>query len=76
MNRSGSFSLADVLARREPFEGLETLGEVVGSHEVREVSSKLVMGFVVEALDGRVLDGAVHPQNLTVGHGCFDLVRR
>jgi len=31
------------------------------------MSSKLVMGFVVEALDGRILDGAVHPLDLTIG---------
>ena len=59
--------LADVFVRREPLEGLETLGEVVGSDEVREMSSQLVMGFVVEALDRRVLDGAVHPLDLTIG---------
>jgi hypothetical protein len=31
------------------------------------MSSKLVMGFVVEALDGRILDGPVHPLDLTIG---------
>jgi hypothetical protein len=34
---------------------------------VREMSSKLIMGFVVEALDGRILDGAVHALDLTIG---------
>jgi hypothetical protein len=48
--------LADVLMRREPLERLETLGEVVGSHEVREVSSKLVMVLVVPEV--RVRDSA------------------
>ena len=52
------------------------LGEIVGSHEVREVSSKLVMGFVVEALDGRILDGAVHPLDLAIGPGMLGLVMR
>ena len=31
------------------------------------MNPKLVMGFVVEALDGRILDGAVHPLDLTIG---------
>ena len=65
--------LADVFVRREPLEGLETPSEVVRSHEVGEMSSKLVMGFVVEALDGRILDGAVHPLDLTIGPGMFGL---
>ena len=39
----------------------------LGSHEVCEVSAKLVVGFVVEALEGRVPDGAVHPLDLTIG---------
>src|SRR5215510_1631924 len=58
---------ADVLVGCETLEGLETLGEVVSGHEVCEVNSKLVMGFVVEALDGRLLDGAVHPLDLAIG---------
>lgn len=59
--------LADVLVGREPLEGLEALGEVIGGHEVREMGAKLGMGFVVEALDGRVLDGSVHPLDLSIG---------
>ena len=60
-------NLTDVLVRCETLEGLKTLGEVVGSDDVREMSLQLVMGFVVEALDRRVLDGAVHPLDLTIG---------
>src|SRR5215475_9717430 len=37
------------------------------------MSSKLVMGFVVEALDGRILDGAVHPLDLAIGPGVLGL---
>ena len=69
MNWLGVFraDLADVFVRCEPLEGLETLGKVVGGHEVREMSSKLVMGLVVEALCGCVLDDAVHPLDLPIG---------
>ena len=59
--------LADVLVGREPLEGLEAFGEVVGGHEVRQMSSKLVMSSVVEAFDSRILDGAVHPLDLAIG---------
>ena len=44
----------------EPFERLEPLGEVVCTDEVGEVASKLIVVVVVEALDGRLFDGAVH----------------
>ena len=33
--------LADVFVRREAFEGLETLGEVVGADEVGQMGTKL-----------------------------------
>ena len=61
--------LADVFVRREPFEGLEALGEVVGADEVGEMAAELIVGFMVEALDSRLLDGAVHVLDLTVGPG-------
>ena len=35
--------LADVLVRREAFEGLEALGEVVGCDEVGDMASKLIV---------------------------------
>ena len=31
------------------------------------------MGFIVEALDGRILDGAVHPLDLAIGPGVLGL---
>ncbi len=66
--------LADVHVTRE---GLEAFGEVVGADEVCPMPTKLVMGFVVEAFDGRVLDGAGHPLDLTIGpRGSLALVRR
>jgi hypothetical protein len=60
-------ALADVLVGREPFEGLQALGEVVGADEVLKMGSELVVALVVEALDGGVLDGAVHTLDLTIG---------
>ena len=59
--------LADVRVRRETFERLEALGEVVGGNEVPEVASKLVMGFVIEAFDRRILDRPVHAFDLAIG---------
>jgi hypothetical protein len=38
----------------------------VGGDEVVEVSSQLIVAVVVEALDGGILDGAVHPLDLAV----------
>jgi hypothetical protein len=59
--------LADELVGREPFEGLEPAAEVVSDNEVGEALTKLVMTVVVEALDGRILDSAVHPLDLAIG---------
>ena len=59
--------LADILVRCEPVEGLKPAREIVGRHEVRKVRAQLVMAVVVEAFDGRLLDGAVHPFDLPVG---------
>ena len=61
--------LADVLIRGEALECLEALCKVVGADEVAKMSAKLVVGFVLEALDGRALDGAVHALDLPVGPG-------
>src|SRR5215469_7924226 len=58
---------ADELVGCQPFEGLEAPGVVVGLDEVVEVGSQLIVGFVVVALDGGVLEGAVHPLDLAVG---------
>ena len=54
-------------------EGLETASEVVGSDEVCEMAPKLLVAVMVEAFDGSVLDGAVHPLDLTVGPRMVDL---
>ena len=57
---------ADVFVWRETLEGLETTGEVVGRDEVVEMTAQLVMAVVVEAFDGRPLDGLVHPLDLSI----------
>ncbi len=62
----GSPLFADELVGRESLEGLEPAAEVVGVDEVLEVPPQLIMAIVVEALDGRVLDGAVHALDLSV----------
>lgn len=36
------------------------------------MSAQLIVIVIVEALDGRVLDGSVHPLDLTVGPGMVD----
>ena len=48
---------------------LETATEVVGRYEVLEVPPELIVAVVVEAFDGGVLDGSVHPFDLTIGPG-------
>src|ERR671928_785922 len=56
----------DELVWREAFQGLQAPAEVVGGDAVGEVMSELVVAGVVEALDGRVLDGPVHSLDLTI----------
>jgi hypothetical protein len=50
-------------------EGLEVLGEVVGGDERQDVRLEGIEVRVVEGLDRRVLDGAVHPLGLAVRPG-------
>ncbi len=62
-------NFADEFVGREAFEGLEAFGEVRGLDEIGEVAAELIVGVVVEAPDGCVLDGAVHSLDLAVGPG-------
>ena len=57
------------LVTREAFESLEPSGKIVSAYEVREMTTQLIVGFVMEAFDGRVLDGAVHALDLPIGPG-------
>ena len=59
-------ALADELVGREALQRLQAPAEVVGCNEVGEVLSELVVAGVVEALNGGVLDGAVHALDLPV----------
>ena len=59
--------LADVFVGSEALRGLGSAGEVIGGGEVGEVTSKLVMGVGVVALDGGLLEGVVHVFDLPVG---------
>src|SRR4051794_37756421 len=52
---------------------LEPATEVVGRDEVIEVPPELLVAVVVIALDGGILDGAVHPLDLAVGPGVVHL---
>lgn len=63
---------ADELIGCEASQALEAFSGVVGGDEVVEVSSQLIVAVVVEAPDGGVLDGAVHPLDLTVRPGMVD----
>src|SRR6202521_1108564 len=65
--------LADVFVWGEAFEGLEALCEVVSCNEVGEMAPKLVVGFVVEALDGCLFDGPAHAFDLSVRPGMLGL---
>lgn len=74
--------LAVELVRGEALQGLESAAEVVGSDKVGKMLAQLLVAVVVEAPDGGLLDGSVHPLDLAVGPGmlCFgravlDIVR-
>ena len=64
---------ADVFVGCKSSEGLEPSSEVVGVDEVGEVLTEVLVGFVVEALDGSVFEGSVHAFDLAVGPGMFRL---
>src|SRR4051794_3357612 len=59
-------SFADERVGREPLQRLEPAPEVGGGDEVRQVHAQLVVRGGVEALNGRRLDGPVHPLDLPV----------
>jgi len=65
--------LADVLVRREAFQGLEPSSVIVSSNEVGEVALELVVTIVVIAFDCRFLDSSVHALDLTIGPRMLDL---
>jgi hypothetical protein len=68
--------LADAFVWGEAFEDLEPTAEIVGRDEVGKVTSKLVMGVVMIALDDRLPEGAVCTFDLPVGLWIRSLVRR
>ena len=59
-------TLADVLVGRQPPQGLETFGEVVGREELSEMFSELLVRLIVIALESLILDSAIHPLDLSV----------
>ena len=64
----GCPDFADVFVRREAFKGFQPPAKIISAHEVREMGFELSMTVVVEALDGRFLDGScVRP-----GHSSMD----
>ena len=66
-------AFADVFVRREPSQGFQPLGEVIGRQEIGEMIAKLIVIFIVTAADGGLLQGAVPALDLAV-QGCFGLV--
>ena len=58
---------SDVLVGRETAKGLQTAAVIVGIDEELEVLPEFVVAGVVVALDGGILDGAVHPLDLAIG---------
>ena len=65
--------LANSLEGSQTLETLQALGEVVGIEECGEMRAKAAMRLVVEASDGGVLDGSVHPFDLPVRPGMVEL---
>src|SRR5258708_24218098 len=66
-------AVADEFVGREAMERLESFGEVVGSNEVAEVDTQLVVGVVVVALHRGLFDGAVHALDSPVRPGMIGL---
>lgn len=62
-----------MLVGRKAAQGLQPTGMVVGVDEQLQVRPELFVGLAVIALDRGVLDGAVHPLDLTVGPGMVGL---
>ncbi len=60
---------ADELIGCEALERLQSSPKTVGVDEVGKMLFQLCVIVVVEALDGRFLDGSVHPLDLSVGPG-------
>jgi hypothetical protein len=57
---------ADGFVGSEPLQGLQAAAEIIGADEVIEMGSEIIMGAVVEALYGGVLDRAVHSFDLPI----------
>ncbi len=76
-------AFADEFVGREAKERFESFGEVVGSDEVAEVDTQLVVGVVVVALHRGLFDGAVHaldlpvrPRMIGLGEAVVDAVQK
>src|SRR3974377_896786 len=63
---------ADIFEGRHTFESFQALGEIVGIQKGCEMITQRCVIFVMVALAGCVLDGAVHPPGLAV---CPGMVR-
>lgn len=57
---------ADVFVRCEASKCLQPAAEIVGVDKVVQVPAELIVVVVVEAFYRRVLDGSVHPLDLTI----------
>ena len=64
---------ADELVWCEAVERLQTPAKVVGVDEVLKVPAQLIVVVIVEALDGGVFDGPVHPFHLAIRPRMVDL---
>jgi hypothetical protein len=62
-----------VFVGRDASERLQATREAVCGHEVSEVGAELIVAVVVEALDGGLLDRAVHALDLAVVPGVVEL---
>ncbi len=54
------------LVGSKPFESLKPSSEVVGIDEVGQMLSEVLVGLIIEAFDGCVFNGAVHPLDLSI----------
>ncbi len=63
---------ADVLVGRQSSKHLESFGKVISGKGLREMLLELVVRLIVVALNGRILDGAIHPFDLAVSPRMID----
>lgn len=62
-------AIGDEFERREPLQGLQAPGMVVGVEKDLQVQSEAIVAVIGVPLDGRLFEGAVHALDLPLVQG-------